>query len=116
MLLSHFQKGIRYCTGGIEIFFRTPEFWKYAVFPSLIMLAVYWLSLLFIWYGSGAAVQYLENWILSLPSWISWSAAIIGFMTKILILILSIVLMLFTVSSVYELFAGPFFDRLIKHL
>ena len=114
MMLNHFQKGIRYCTGGIEIFFRTPELWKYAVIPSLIMLAVYMLSVLLIWHGSGWAVQYLENRISSLPSWISWSAEIIGFITRILILILSIVLMLFTVSSVYELLAGPFFDRLIK--
>ena len=113
-MLNDFLKGIRYCTGGIQIFFRTPELWMYALIPLLIVLAFYLLSLLLIWYGFGLAVKILENWIRTFPSWISWSSAIIGFLVKTSILMLSIAAMLFTVSSVYEIFSGPFFDRLIK--
>ena len=106
-----------FCTlfAGCEIFFRDKSLWRYALLPMCLMTAAYALAIGLVMYLSSLLAARLEAWIAALPRWISWIAGFAAGSTVVIAFLLALVIAVFTMSAVYEIFGGPFFDRLILH-
>lgn len=103
-----------FCTlKGIKIFYSTPKLWKYALIPLLIVLLIYW-SL--VWSGIYLAKKLsgvIEGWFQSLPENWQWVGSLTGGMTAVMVFIIFWITLMLFVSTLYEVFGGVFFDRLI---
>jgi len=113
--LSDYLDGVCTFFSGCERFFRDRSLWKYALLPMLIMTAAYALAVGIVVYLSTLLAARLEAWITALPRWINWIAGFAAGSTVIIAFLLALVIAVFTMSAVYEIFGGPFFDRLILH-
>ncbi len=88
-MASDFFNGMGYAGRGIGDFFSRPELWKYAVFPVLIVFALYT--------GAGfAAFCCIDNIFASIGVFI--------------LVLLSLTLL----CPLYELFGGIFFDSMVE--
>ena len=95
------------------VFFRDRSLWKYACLPMLLMTALYVSGIMLVLYLSARLASHLEGWIAALPRWISWAAGFAAGGVVVIAFLLAVVIAVFTVSAVYEIVGGPFFDRLI---
>ena len=112
-IIGDYLEGFCALFSGCEIFFRDRSLWKYALLPMCLMTAAYALAVGLVVYLSALLAVRLEAWIAALPRWISWIAGFAAGSTVVIAFLLALVIAVFTMSAVYEIFGGPFFDRLI---
>lgn len=113
MFLTHFLKGIECFFTGVTRFYGDKSLLKYAASPFLLMLGAYFIYLTSAVLLSSFIAAKLEACLSNLPSYLSWAAKILSGGAAISVFILAVILAVLAVSSLYEIFAGPFFDSLI---
>lgn len=113
IFISDYLEGFCMFFSGCAIFFRDRSLWKYALLPMLLMTAAYVSAIGLVVYLSALLAAKLEAWIAALPRWISWIAGFAAGSTVVIAFLLALVVAVFTMSAAYEIFGGPFFDRLI---
>ena len=113
IFLRNYFDGVSAFVSASAVFFRDSSLWKYALLPMLLMAAVYVSGVMLVLYLSSRLASRLETWIAALPRWISWLAGFAAGGIVVIAFLLAVVIAVFTVSTVYEIVGGPFFDRLI---
>ena len=113
MFLTHFLKGIECFFTGVSRFYSDKSLLKYAAIPFLLMLGAYFIYLISAVLLAGFIASKTEAYLADLPSYLSWAAKILSGGAAVSVLLLAFVLATLAVSSLYEIFAGPFFDSLI---
>lgn len=112
--IREFIRGAGFAVEGIKIFYQTPQLWKYAAFPLLLILLTYC--------GLAAAgyffVRYLSAFFAekcsSLPGFLQWLASAASGLAAIGVALGFAVLAVVSLGTLYELFGGLFFDALIR--
>lgn len=99
---------------GIRVFYAQRSLWKYAILPMMLMLILYvgvfWLMIACVmpW------VEYKLTSFYTLPEFLSWLQIVIKFLIGTTFVIGVIIVFLMTLTTVYEIFGGLFFDSLIE--
>ncbi len=111
-----FSRGAGYLLKGIVYFYRTPSLWSCALIPFLMTLLLY--GVLFL-----AAVRYGIPFCLDLlpdPEghgvWGRWLLYPLRFLTALSCWLGMALTAILTLSSVYELLGGPFFDGMVVRM
>ena len=115
MNFKMFFGGISCFFVGVVRFYSDIKLVKYAVIPFVLMAGC--LCLLFaLAVGMASRMGHvIEEWVSSLPNWISWAASVVSAAAVGGAAILSFVAAVLIMLVFYETFAGPFFDSLIRH-
>ena len=109
-----FFKGIGCFVTGLTRFYSDRTLLKYALFPFILMLVTHFIFLVSTVLMTAAVTAKLENWLSRLPVWISKTLSFVSILGSFMAGAAVILVSLLTFSTFFELFAGPFFDCLIK--
>lgn len=96
---------------GISAFYNDRSLWRYALWPMLIMVFFYVALLIGGWYLAGYLVDCCSNWARG-----GVLAGVVGSLVYAAVAVLIISLAVVTVSCVYEILGGLFFDSLIEQV
>lgn len=111
---QNFGDGIGCALNGIREFFSHRDLWKYAALPLLVVLLVYaLLGGLGVW-AVTVISAFLEKSAAELPSYLQWIPDLGNGVTAVMIFIFFWLIIVLSVGTLYELFGGLFFDRLIE--
>lgn len=112
--IREFIRGAGFAVEGIKIFYQTPQLWKYAALPVLLILLAY-CALAAAGYF---LVQYLSAFFAEkcadLPGFLQWLATAASGLAAVGVIWVFSVLAVVSLGSLYELFGGLFFDALIR--
>ncbi|GEM_PF-1909209 len=107
------KKGMKYPLRGIRLFYSDRSLWRYCLIPFGIILLVYipltWGSIQFSAWVSARIAE-------SVPSFPDSFARLIECLIFISGVLLLITLLAFSVTTLYEIFGGLFFDKLIEEV
>ena len=115
MSLQMFQKGLNCFFTGLTRFYSDRSLMKYAVFPFILMFGTTLLFLILAVILASYQTAKLEQWLSALPSGLSWAAPVLSAGAIIAVAIITVIISILAASTLYEAFAGPFFDSLIKN-
>ncbi len=111
-IFSQFFSGVRSVFNGTISFYRDTKAWKYALYPILLLIFFY-AAALWLWI---TAVIFCFNWCRNfadtLPEYLAWSEHIVSFLLIAAGIILAAFAIVTTLSSLYEIAGGFFFDHL----
>ena len=108
-----FFAGIKCFLKGLCAFYTDKSLWKYAVLPIFLMLGSYLLFLILTVISAGFLTHKLQASLTALPDWLAWLHAFISIGMTAVAILTALFLSIVTATTVFEIFAGPFFDRLI---
>lgn len=98
---------------GIGAFYRDWALWRFALAPLGLLILLYggmcWAALA----GGAALAEYLQNFCAHLPGFLQWLSGVIRWTVLVTAFAGILLLIAFTVSTLYELLGGLFFDGLI---
>lgn len=107
---TDFIDGGGYVMKGIKTFFHDRGLLKYAVLPLMIVLALYAGACCLSWKVGFYLYEVCRKWCAALPDLLQ---VMLGGILLFLTLLALLILMLSTISIVYELLGGYFFDSMI---
>ena len=111
-IFADFFNGIHSVIKGSISFYKDPAAWKYALYP-ILLLVFFYAAALWLWI---TAVIFCFNWCKnfadSLPEYLAWSENIVTFLLIAAGVILAAFAIVTTLSSLYEIAGGFFFDHL----
>ena len=110
-----FQKGLNCFFTGLTRFYSDRSLMKYAVFPFILMFGSTLLFLILAVILASYQAAKLEQWLSALPSGFSWAAPVLSAGAIIAAAVITVTISILAASTLYEAFAGPFFDSLIKN-
>ena len=96
---------------GISFFYKERSLWKHTIGPWCILTAVYGVIIWLILHLTGKLSAYLSSCLTSCPAFLK--ALLSGTLT-LAALIISSALVLTTLSTLFEIFGGLFFDRMLE--
>ncbi len=114
-MITDFLRGAVYVSAGCRDFYRDVRAWKYVIVPWLALTGVYVLAFCGIFALFRWVERYLEELVAELPGWLSWLGWIGSCLTGFIGIVLAILLLSVTISTLYEMFGGLFFDGLISY-
>ena len=112
--LREFVRGAGSAFDGICVFYQTPQLWKYAAFPLILILLTYCGMFVAGWYLVGVVSDFFTEKCASLPGFLQWLATVASSVVAIGVILLFSAIALFSIGTLYELFGGLFFDALIQ--
>lgn len=111
MQFEKFLSGFECFCSGISDFFKDRSLWKYALIPAVLMLVAYTVAAYCIFLLCRMLISAEPG---KSPEWMqNLTVFASGFGILILILLTMIVFVL-TAAGIYEIFAGPFFDPMLR--
>lgn len=109
------KKGFSYVNRGIQLFLSHRELWKYSIVPVLLLLLVYILMFTLGFFVAGELTDMVREWCrATLPSWLQWLYNLGSALIYISIMLLSLLIVVITASSAYEIAGGPFLDAMVE--
>ena len=112
--IQNFFRGVTFAAEGIQEFYKSPQLWKYAVFPLLMILLTYaGLIVAGTFIISGLSAYFAEK-CADLPGYLQWLSAVASGASAIAMTFLLSVIAVASLGTLYELFGGLFFDALIE--
>lgn len=113
MLLTSFFRGFSYAFSGIAYYITHPRLWKYAIFPTLLVLILY-SALAYVLFGHAlpALEESISHW--SFPSWLQWLSPTVTFCVWWGSFLAFIFFLAVFLGTLFELFGGPFFACLVR--
>ena len=108
--MREFIHGASLAIEGILIFYKDRSLWKFTVFPWLLLFAVYTGVIWLIFKLSGRLSLYLTSRMANFPEFLQ--TLLQGTLTVTAILLAAIIVFT-TLSTLFEIFGGLFFDNLI---
>ena len=109
--MGNFFRGVLHLFEGITLFYKDRSLWKYTIGPWLILLAAYTGVTWGIFRFSNTLALYLTSRMENCPAFLK--TLLEGSLTLAATL-LAAVIVLTTLSTLFEIFGGVFFDRLIE--
>lgn len=110
-----FYCGIQCVFAGIKIFYSDRQLWKYSLLPLSAVIICY----LLLGYGAvrlcGIWTEYLKSVLQELPGFLQWLSSLLGGVSALAVTGIFLLVIIFTVGTLYELFGGSFFDYMINH-
>ena len=113
--IAGFLRGSRYVFSGCRAFYCDRKAWKYAVLPLGVMTAVYLLLFWAVLSLSRRGAEALDRCLTGLPGWLAWLPPLVSGLSSLLGVLFALLAMGITVSALYEMFGGLFFDSLIEY-
>ncbi len=111
-----FIRGVGFAVAGVRIFYRDRSLWKYAVFAMGAVVLFYGALIAAAVAGGRVLVEYLTHHIRTGgPGGLQWLADLVGGMAVFVVICLAALFIVYTVSSLYEVFGGIFFDALMEN-
>lgn len=123
--IKGFLQGINYLVRGFGFLLKTPKLWLWAIFPTIINLAIlglmitvfiHYYSDIYAWLSSHIGRFTLENpntWYLHVLSSLLFVA---NFLFQALLILVSLILLLITSYALSFIIAGPFNDALSERV
>lgn len=109
------KDGFSYAIRGIRLFMSHRELWKYSIIPVLLLLLVYILMFALGFFIAGELADAVREWCReSLPSWLQWLYNLGSTLIYLSIMLLSLLIVVVTASSAYEIAGGPFLDAMVE--
>ena len=109
--MKDFLHGVCCAFDGIICFYRDKTLWKYTLGPWMILLAVYSGMIFFIIRLSHVLSHYLTSRLANYPEFLR--TLLDGGITVIAVILASVVV-LTTLSTLFEIFGALFFDKLLE--
>lgn len=109
--MSSFFRGAALVFKGIAFFYQERALWKYTFGPWLILLAVYSGMVWLIFHLSHKLSTWLCSYLTELPAFLQSAVAVTITVTAVLF---SALLILSTLCTLFEIFGGLFFDKLLE--
>ena len=109
------MNGLSYTARGIRIFFYDRGSWKYALFPWCFLVIIYFITFRIIAGLTNSISEKITQLMANLPAWLSWLAGLVSGLSSFLGIVAGILILGMTVSTLYEMFGGFFFDSLVDH-
>ena len=101
------------CVGtGIRAFYGDFRAWKYVLLPWALMIGVYLLFFRLVYVFTGRLTDWLHEALAGLPSYLAWLNGLCQGSVWLLAGVGSLLLLALTVSVVYAMLGGIFFDAL----
>jgi len=113
--ISDLLRGSGYVFSGCRAFYGDRRAWKYAVLPLAVMTGVYVLLFRVILHFSRRGAEALNQELAGLPAQLQWLTSFVSGLSSFLGLLFALLVMGTTVSTLYEMFGGFFFDPLIEY-
>ena len=113
--ITGFLRGSRYVFSGCRAFYGDRRAWKYAALPLALMTGVYALLFWAVLHFSRLGAEALNRSLAGLPEWLRWLTSLVSGLSSVLGVLFALLLMGITVSTLYEVFGGIFFDPLIEY-
>ena len=113
--IAGFLRGSRYVFSGCRAFYGDRRAWKYAVLPLALMTGVYAFLFWAVLHLSRRGAEMLNRGLAELPGWLRWLPSFVSGLSSILGVLFALLVMGLTVSTLYEMFGGFFFDPLIEY-
>lgn len=114
-MFRDFLDGANYVFHGCRQFYTDRRAWRFALWPWLVMTAVYAAAMWGILRLSSWLSGWLHNALGSLPEWLNWLTGCAGAFAYATGIAVGLLLLSTTVCTLYELFGGFFFDGLIEY-
>lgn len=112
--LRELIRGAGFAFDGIRIFYQTPQLWKYAVFPLLLILLTYTGLMFGGWFVMKHIAAFFAEKSSSLPGFLQWLATVASGVSAVAMVFILSVIAVISLGTLYELFGGLFFDALIQ--
>ena len=101
------------CVGrGVRTFCTDLRAWKYVLLPWALMIGAYLLFFRLVYVFTGRLTDWLNEALAGLPSWLAWLSTLCQWSVWLLAGVGSLCLLAMTVSIVYAMLGGIFFDAL----
>ena len=113
--ITGFLRGSRYVFSGCRAFYGDKKAWKYAVLPLAVMTGVYVFLFWAVLHFSRLGAEALNQSLAGLPEWLRWLTSLVSGLSSVLGVLFALLVMGTTVSTLYEMFGGLFFDPLIEY-
>ncbi len=113
--MNDFFTGAKYVFRGCRSFYGDPAAWKYCIFPVCLMTALYVLLYIGVFIATGSLVEHLTGAAARLPEYLAWLEVCIRWGIWIGGTAAFFILLAGSVTMMYELIAGFFFDALADH-
>ena len=114
--MKDFFCGISYIFSGCRKFYSDTRYWKYTIIPFLCMALFYallfWAIIYFSNLGEKQIVEFLCRW---LPESLHKLISIVKYVMQFVRIATIIILLTTTISAVYGIFGGLFFDYLVEY-
>lgn len=114
-MIKDFIKGMSYIARGTQDFFHDQESWKYALYPLVFLVVIYFITFWKVIGLSNSISAKINQYVASLPAWLSWLNSVACGLSHFLGIIATLLIMGITISTLYEMFGGLFFDLLVDH-
>ncbi len=110
-----FFAGVTYVFRGCKAFYCDLSAWKYSICPICLMVLFYVLLFAGIFWLTGIAVDYAVNCFEQVPEYMKWFVVVVRWGIWISCVLISVLVLLGTVTLLYEFFGGLFFDALTDY-
>ena len=114
MNLKMFADGVCCFFVGLRRFYSDRSLMKYCIIPFLLMSGGMFLLFAFAVGMAFRLVKAVESWMSSLPEWINWASRVVSVVAVSGAAVAAFVAAVLILLVFYEMFAGPFFDSLIR--
>ena len=111
-IFSQFFCGLAAVFSGIKSFYRDPASWKYALYPVILLVFFYAAAIWLLIAAVTFCIHWCRNFAETLPEYLAWSEHIAVFFLVIAGTFFAIFAIITTLSSLYEIAGGFFFDHL----
>lgn len=114
-MFRDFFQGAAFVFRGIRAFYCDGKAWKYTVLPMLLLLLLYWLVYRWITNTAERLGNSVSDALSGLPSWLLWLQDCTVFLISVSGVVAAMLLLALTVSTMYEIAGGFFFDPLVSY-